>query len=234
MRAIRLEFLWASAMLVAACGGSTTGATSERPVGVADAGGSTSTIAPGDEPQPSVNQPASGGSASSATVAPTPACDGGAITTVFARPAAVSSMEIALTPSYVYWDDGATIMRQWKNGSAAETVTATTSGAGIIADANRLYWRTDLSIVSAPIDAPSAVTQLGADAVPGAWTGSGGAVFYLMEGEGTTGAGGGPNAQGPSQIIGVRSTGGAPFVSIEQPTASALGPLAADTTGVYW
>jgi hypothetical protein len=143
-------------------------------------------------------------------------------------------MQIALTPTYVYWNDGAAIMRQAKAGGATEKVTDVLPfSAGIVVDDTHLYWSTPPSIYSASLATPDASTELASHAASVGWAVSNAGVFYIADSNAAGGSGGG----GPSSsatLVQVESGGGTPIRQVKQPSASALGPLAADATAVYW
>ena len=231
---------WGLVLLGISCGGRASPASETGPIGVGETsvGGSAETSV---DPSPSIS---SGGKPvaepSGALTASTPPadCHGVSAPVIFAQPVAITTMQIALTATDVYWDDGSAIMKQAKAGGSPEKVTdVQADGSGVIVDSNRVYWRAFAGIYGAPLQDPTAGERLATDALSLGWAVSGDAAFYFSDGsaaDGTSGAGGGPGFGSAAKLVEARSTGGGPVLSIDQPSASALDLIVADSSGVYW
>lgn len=154
-------------------------------------------------------------------------CEDTAQSTLFAQPIAITGIQIALTETHVYWNDGSALVRQAKAGGAPEQVVAVSpNGFRIAANGDRLFWEDGSDIVSTSLAAPTAGERLAARVLPGEWAVSGDRLSYMVDP-------GGFDGRRPSTLESM-PLGGGPTLRVVLTAPTSPAPVAADATGVYW
>jgi hypothetical protein len=155
--------------------------------------------------------------------------------TVFAQTANIVGMQIALTATDVYWNDGAAIVRQAKAGGPAEPIVALAPGAArIAASGERLFWEAGSDVVSTMIAAPATGEPVGKRVLTGNWAVGGDQLYYLRDPLSGVGGTGGIDPNPPSTLETVPISGGPERAAVMLAASGALGPVTADATGAYW
>jgi len=246
-------------LLSAACSGTTTqGADREKredqPSAEATPDGAVSTGSGGTSGSNRANRnarasggtemaPPSGGSAGSSSQvpdvsAPGPtdaSCPTAVRPTVFAEPAKIVGMQIALTATDVYWNDGSGIVRQSKGGGPPERLVAVGGDAArIAASAERLFWEAGGDVVSTTIAAPDTGAPVAQRMLTGNWAVGGDQLYYLFDPRSGVGGSSGFDPSEPSSIEATPISGDTKRISVALTAPESLGPLTADATGAYW
>jgi hypothetical protein len=155
--------------------------------------------------------------------------------TVFAQTANIVGMQIALTATDVYWNDGAAIVRQAKAGGPAEPIVALAPGAArIAASGERLFWEAGSDVVSTTIAAPATGEPVAHRVVTGNWAVGGDQLYYLRDPLSGVGGTGGFDPSLPATIETAPISGGDERPGVALAVSGALGPVTADATGAYW
>lgn len=235
--------LAALAMVVVACGGRAQEASDDGSSATAggartgkESGGRNDLAAgggAGNAAGPAERAPADTDLAGGDPASPSSTCTSSASPEVFARPTAITAMAMVLTATDVFWNDGQAIRYKHKATGESGTLRAVPElSAGVAVDDANVYWQNYPSLYTAPLDDSTSAIELATSASARGWAVAGGSLVYLDD---PSAAGGGSGSVGaPSKLVRVARGGGAPLASVVQPNASAIGPFAADDTGVYF
>jgi hypothetical protein len=154
---------------------------------------------------------------------------------VFAQTANIVGMQIALTATDVYWNDGAAIVRQPKAGGPAVPIVALAPGAArIVVSGERLFWQAGSDVVTTKIAAPATGEPVARRVLTGNWAVGGDQLYYLRDPLSGVGGTGGFDPNLPATIETAPISGGDERAGVTLAASSALGPVTADATGAYW